>query len=301
MRVRVVVPRPFRAALIAAILLSAVSSVPSHAVAASADWYDSNWTNRTPIFVDNTAGAVLTDYQVEILVSYEGVMQADFDDLRFTAGDGVTILDYWIQEKTDSSQALVWVKVPSIPASDTTTVYMYYGNPSAVSTASGEDTFLFFDDFGADDMLDTLKWVETRTGATLDWSSDDYVDVSSSGNDVPWQIRTINAESTAFVAEFKLDIISFSGSASFWNRVADESAIGVGDPVTWGYYATSAFRDGLLTTGVRWFRVVLDSSGWDTDSRTPLAPSWADWSSADWGASQDALKSTLYHNCGTSG
>ena len=44
-------------------------------------------------------------------------MQPDFDDLRFTDNDGVTLLNYWIESKIDGVSATVWVKVPSIPAS----------------------------------------------------------------------------------------------------------------------------------------------------------------------------------------
>jgi hypothetical protein len=47
------------------------------------------------------------------------------------------------------------VKVPSIPASSTKTIYLYYGNPSATSQSNGAAVFDFFDDF---DTLDTNKW-----------------------------------------------------------------------------------------------------------------------------------------------
>ncbi len=112
----------------------------------------------------------------------------------------------------------------------------------------------------------------------------------------------MDAESTDFIAEFKLDMISFSGSASFSYRAHDESDAYAGEPIAWGYYPDRGnFLDGGLTAGVRLFRVVLDSSGWDTNSRTPSASSWADWRSEDWGGSQDALKPVLWHNCGTTG
>jgi len=55
-------------------------------------------------------------------------------------------LPYWI-EKWDpqNEQAKVWVKVPRIPANSSVDLYVYYGNPSAVSESDGEAVFEFFD------------------------------------------------------------------------------------------------------------------------------------------------------------
>jgi hypothetical protein len=76
-------------------------------------------------------------------------MLTDFGDLRFTSASG-SPLDYWIEAKTDDSLATVWVEVDAIAASDDTTIYMYYGNPSASNASDGDATFVFFDDFGGD-------------------------------------------------------------------------------------------------------------------------------------------------------
>jgi hypothetical protein len=73
-------------------------------------------------------------------------MNADFSDLRFKDGSGNT-LSYWIESYTASTSAQVWVKVPYIAASGTTTMYMYYGSVTAISASNGSNTFIFFDDF----------------------------------------------------------------------------------------------------------------------------------------------------------
>jgi hypothetical protein len=54
--------------------------------------------------------------------------------------------------------------VPSIPASSSTTIYIYYGNPSATSQSNGANTFIFFDDFTGT-TIDTTKWVTSGTGS----------------------------------------------------------------------------------------------------------------------------------------
>jgi len=109
--------------------------------------------------VGSTAGAV-TDYQIRITVHYgsgtdsgehvylNGKCRTDFGDIRFTESDGVTELPYWIEEKVDGNYAIIWVKVPSIPAyPNGTVIYIYYGNPDATTTSNGDATFLYWNDF----------------------------------------------------------------------------------------------------------------------------------------------------------
>lgn len=98
----------------------------------------------------------LTNYQTKITVPYVSGMKADFSDLRFTSSDGTTELSYWIESYTASTSAVVWVKVPSL-VSGSNTIYMYYGNSSATTTSSGDNTFVFFDDFSGTSFNST-KW-----------------------------------------------------------------------------------------------------------------------------------------------
>jgi len=80
-------------------------------------------------------------------------------DVRFTTAGGETQLKYWI-ETSDTSSATIWIKFDSIGTTDTD-FYIYYGKESETTTSSGEDTFIFFDDFESGD-LD--KW-DTKTFA----------------------------------------------------------------------------------------------------------------------------------------
>ena len=97
-------------------------------------WYDVSWTRRRPVTISNS-GSLLTDFQVRVNVSYDSDMRSDFGDLRFTASDGTTLLNYWVESYVASSSAVVWVKVPSIPGGNST-IYMYYGNPTALSASN---------------------------------------------------------------------------------------------------------------------------------------------------------------------
>jgi len=101
------------------------------------------------------SGSALANYQVKIVLSSLNMnfanAQSNGGDVRFLASDGLTNLPYWIENWNSASQsAILWVNVPSIP-SGTSTIYLVYGNPSVTTTASGTNTFLFFDDFSVAD------------------------------------------------------------------------------------------------------------------------------------------------------
>jgi len=120
------------------------------------DWL-SGWNYRkSHEIVGSTAGAV-TDYQVRIKVHFgsgtdsgehvylNGKCRTDFGDIRFTASDGSTLLDYWMEKKVDGDYAVFWVEVSNIPASpDTATIYIYHDNPDVTTTSNGEATFQAF-------------------------------------------------------------------------------------------------------------------------------------------------------------
>jgi hypothetical protein len=118
---------------------------------AGAAWWNDSWMYRKAIPVANTSGSVLTDFQVKVIDNKDlsaditaGKIKSDLSDLRFTDVNG-DLLPYWIEDTTASS-ADAWVKMSSIPTSGAT-VYLYYGNNSAVSAQDGSKVFEFFDDF----------------------------------------------------------------------------------------------------------------------------------------------------------
>jgi hypothetical protein len=92
-------------------------------------------------------GAVV-DTDEEVFLSEK--CKTDFGDIRFTAADGITELDYWLEEYTVSKYATFWVEVAADLGS-AQTIYVYYGNAVATTTSSGANTFPIFDDFARGD------------------------------------------------------------------------------------------------------------------------------------------------------
>ncbi|MEL6659755.1 MAG: DUF2341 domain-containing protein [Bacteroidota bacterium] len=128
------------------------------------------WDFYRSITVDNTAGATLTDYQVEFslntadLVS-QGKLQADGADLRVFADD-CTPLPFWGDSLGTSTNTRIWVKIPSFAAGTSIDLQVYYGNSEAENATDGDNTFIFFDDFSSDD-VDTTKWEAVGEFATF--------------------------------------------------------------------------------------------------------------------------------------
>ncbi len=111
-------------------------------------WYPgyADWPYRQAISI---SGSGQTDYQLAVDLDSSSVGSnfnwSDSDSIRFTwvnssTGDE-TPIPYWI-EYWDSvgKKARIWIRVPEIGTS--TTVYMYYGNPSATSESNVTAVFV---------------------------------------------------------------------------------------------------------------------------------------------------------------
>ena len=122
----------------------------------SSSWL-SGWEFRKAHLITGSAGAG-NNYQVKIVVHYgpgsdswadvycNHNCQSNFGDIRFTADDGISLLHFWREEVVASDHAVFWVQITGNLSLDVS-IYVYYGNPTAVSTTNGDATFIFFDDF----------------------------------------------------------------------------------------------------------------------------------------------------------
>ncbi len=120
----------------------------------------SGFNFKKPIELNGSASGELYHFAVPITigeslkaqnceVNLKGVLQADFDDVRFTCADGQTILPYYLESITGSAgqrKAKFWVKVPQLPK-EGLPIYVYYGRLGGESLSSGEETFDFYYNF----------------------------------------------------------------------------------------------------------------------------------------------------------
>lgn len=117
----------------------------------------SGWGYRKGFVVGAAAGAG-SGYQIKLTVYYgsgvdsgsqvylNGKCRSDFGDVRFTDDDGVSLLSCWLQEKVDGNYAVFWVKVNDDLSLSPASLYIYYGNPYALSISDGASTFLLYND-----------------------------------------------------------------------------------------------------------------------------------------------------------
>lgn len=215
-------------------------------------WYNSDWKYRIPITITETSGSTLTDFQVKVVVDTAslvsaGKMNADGSDIRFTDSDGSTELSFWIEDGTmNTASTVIWVKVTSIPANGTVTIYMYY---------SGKLSFQITENSGADltdyqvklpIILDNAhKYVINRQGQaeTLSWWSD--------GETGTW---------------VKVPLIPASGTVTI-EVVRDETSGIVGN-IDNTFIAGDDFDDGVIDTN-KWY-VYTDVSGTVVESNGTL-------------------------------
>ena len=174
------------------------------------------WNYRRPITITNTLAQTLTDYQVRIELNSTNFdfaqAQPNGSDIRFTLSDGVTKIPYWIQEWDSVNQkAIIWVKVPQIPANGKTIIYMYYGNSEAVSESNGDSVFIFFDDFKGTE-LNTTKWKVVEQTPTIQDSQCIIV-----GGDKVEAIRTLESFTPPFIVHYKLKPLGFLGIYGDWD------------------------------------------------------------------------------------
>ena len=132
----------------------------------SGAWYNEAWNYRKSVIINAGEFGTPTYYQVQIPVTYDSDMQADFDDIRFTDLDGVTLLDFWLESKTDSTSAVFWVEViDNLGFFVDVTIYMYYGNDVVSSASNGTATFLMYEDWASESVRSEVWDIVTPDGS----------------------------------------------------------------------------------------------------------------------------------------
>lgn len=108
-------------------------------VFAQSNWYNSNWTNRVKLTVDNTKvpNTDQTDFPIYIDLSdlpssFFSSVKSDGSDIVVTSSDGLTKLSRELVDiDTGASTGELWFKAPILSASSDTDFYIYYGNSGA--------------------------------------------------------------------------------------------------------------------------------------------------------------------------
>lgn len=239
--------------VVASAVLAAVFGLPLWALFApnaEAAWWNDTWLYRKAIPITNSSGSALSDFQVKILDNKDlsaditaGKIQANLNDLRFTDQNG-DLLAYWIEDSTAASVD-VWVKLSSIPTNGST-IYLYYGNPTATAYSDGNRVFDFFDDFNnANGSLNQWSYTDPAGGLTTSFTGQEVRRSGTpSGTDVWSSLSTKKSLYNYRVAELNIKVNSYSGG---------EAKLLVSDDVYLKQVATSGWKWQYYSSG--WYDI----------------------------------------------
>ncbi len=131
---------------------------------------------RMPLVIDNTAnGSTLSNFQIKFTIDTAaligaGKLRADAGDLLFLDNDELTALPHWIESGVNTATTIVWVRLSTLSGGSTRTIYMYYGNPDAVTSTSADNVFVR----RIDGMLAAYNFDEGSGANILDTSGNGY-------------------------------------------------------------------------------------------------------------------------------
>ncbi len=140
--------------------------------AEAADWFNEEWYFRKALEIDYTkVDEDLTDFPIAVQFNptdniYSNT-NSDGSDIRFTDKNG-NALKYEIEKWDETGTSTAWVKIPTISANASTTVYIYYGNPSASDAQTPSEVW--------DDGFNTIQHLNAT-------SSDLFLDSTSNNHD----------------------------------------------------------------------------------------------------------------------
>ncbi len=171
-----------------------------------------SWQYYRTITINNNGNA-LTNYQVLVNLTESNFpvnARASGADIRFTDANG-TELSYWIENWDYAGRsARVWINVTNIPANGITSMTMHYGNPKAVSSSNGTNTFDFFDDFEDGDYIQNPMWISKSAGT---WQASNHYLHSGMNGKIVYDIYTIQNQA---LGVYEWDFRYNGGDEHFW-------------------------------------------------------------------------------------
>ncbi|NOQ56037.1 MAG: DUF2341 domain-containing protein, partial [Nanohaloarchaea archaeon] len=184
---------------------------------------------RKAINVSSTSA--LTDYQVNLYMTWDSDMQDNFEDIRFTyyneTSDIETQIPYWIESNYTQDNATVWIKT-NLTSGDNT-VYMYYGDTIATSESNAT---LVFDPLG-DWKSDWKYYTSSSCTGPANWEkisfddsgwvnlADASLDSWPNGGPMDWYMRK-----KIFITSVSTSSITIQSDDGQWSYAGDGTYIG---------------------------------------------------------------------------
>lgn len=197
-------------------------------------------------------------------------------DIIFTADDGVTVLDHYLEKYTSTTGELVtWVRIPSLSTTYNTYIYMYYGNTAITTNQSSTNAwnsnykgvYFFHSDYNdktSNGNNGTNNSFASTTGTVANGISsnnvNDYVSIGTAG----WSASTASYEmwvrSTGAWPATEAYFLGHTTLAAYNNRIQiyaynGRLRVGLGNS-----HAIGGDLTGALTVN-RWYHIAVLYSG----------------------------------------
>lgn len=182
---------------------------------------------KQEVTVTEQSGTSLSNYQVKITFGAGDTIfseaASDGSDVRFYDEDDSTLLDHYIESFNPSGEsATIWVKVPSISASSTKTLYLYYGDGQTIQTSDGYATFDYFNPDG-----DLSNWTTHSGTPTTSSSEGNPAPSIEADNNTTQDAAYVNAGLSApIVIEYDQLLVGTSRSIGNLFFLADSNGVG---------------------------------------------------------------------------
>ena len=197
------------------------------------------------------------------------------NDIRFTDANGLTILGYWIDPTSlTTSYASIWVNIPYIAISESTSMYTYFGSSGAASLST-TSIFPYFEDFSLD-VTSGAVYTSPQYETTVFLVKNGIIYGHETYWSIPSRLFTYNLSTgvKTVVAHEGSFPYTANGRFTLWGGWYEESANVIwaaGEMASSGYSSQDSFRGTL----VKWN---LDSNvvqmAWNTYSTA-----WGEYSS----------------------
>ena len=214
------------------------------------------------IWIKNNTSTALTNVQVLIKFNTAvpigaGWMQTDGKDIVFTSScGGSTYLTHFVEGYLNTDSTKIWVKIPTLNASDSTLVYMYYGNPSATNLS----TINVFDgpNSATDSVMVTTNGGSASTQRGFSFTANQDVIVGYFGKRVPQAdqryVTLFDLSTQAIIMQIQVDAGTVGAynytalTTPFWLRATKQYVLEVYQGTGDGYYYGTSSQIGQAFT-----------------------------------------------------
>ncbi len=178
------------------------------------------------------SGQPLSNYQVRLQLNTKDLIQSgklhgDCTNLAIRTNDGNTI-PYWIDTPScNTPQTAIWTKVPNI-SSGNTTLRLEYGDIDSIGE-SGENTFLFFDDFetyGSWEDMQARGWQKKDATVTIAPGKTGQAAQLTPGENTNWKHYVVRGSLTTEPYVLEMDyktersadgpVVKWTGDGNWW-------------------------------------------------------------------------------------